>query len=155
MEFRELKKIVELIKSNDVAEFEMQDGEFRISAKMKGAEAPVVVAQAAAGPVLPAAPAAAVPAAADAAPAAAPAGPKGETIDSPMVGTFYTAPSPESPAFVKLGDSVDADTTVCIVEAMKVMNEIKAEKKGKIVSILVDNGEAVEFGQPLFEIGPA
>jgi acetyl-CoA carboxylase biotin carboxyl carrier protein len=78
--------------------------------------------------------------------------PRGETIDAPIVGTFYVAPAPDADAFVKPGDPVDADTVVCIVEAMKVMNEIKAEKSGVIKKILVDNASPVEFGQPLFEL---
>jgi len=85
------------------------------------------------------------------APHSAPAA-KGPTIDSPMVGTFYSASNPDSPPFVKPGDSVTADTVVCIVEAMKVFNEIKAEKSGKVKAVLVNNGDAVEFGQPLFEL---
>jgi acetyl-CoA carboxylase biotin carboxyl carrier protein len=83
--------------------------------------------------------------------AAAPAA----TIASPIVGTFYAAPAPDAPPFVKVGDTVDADTVVCIVEAMKVMNEIKAEQCGVIRKVLVDNATPVEFGQPLFEIDPA
>lgn len=75
---------------------------------------------------------------------------EGKVIKSPMVGTFYTAPSPESPPFIKAGDTVNPETTVCIVEAMKVMNEIKAEMSGSIAEILVENGESVEYGQPLF-----
>ncbi|HSH00007.1 MAG TPA: acetyl-CoA carboxylase biotin carboxyl carrier protein [candidate division Zixibacteria bacterium] len=89
------------------------------------------------------------------APAPAPAAPDTSSlveIKSPMVGTFYSAPSPDSPAFVKVGDSVDVGTVVCIVEAMKLMNEIESEAKGKIAKILVENGQPVEFGQPLFVI---
>jgi acetyl-CoA carboxylase biotin carboxyl carrier protein len=73
-------------------------------------------------------------------------------IKSPMVGTFYTAPSPESPAFVKVGDTVTPDTVVCILEAMKVMNEIKAELSGRIAAVLVENGDSIEYGQPLFRV---
>jgi len=86
------------------------------------------------------------------APAAAP---KGITIDAPTVGTFYSSPTPEEPVFVSVGSTVQPDTTVCIIEAMKVFNQIPAEKAGKIVEILVENGDAVEFGQPLFRIEPA
>ena len=78
--------------------------------------------------------------------------PTGETIDSPMVGTFFATPSPESPPFVSPGDSVTADTVICIIEAMKVFNEIKAERGGTVKRVLVDSGETVEFGQPLFEL---
>ena len=105
--------------------------------------APVAAAPAAAPAPAPAAPAPA---------AAAPAAPSGITIDAPTVGTFYASPTPEDPAFVQVGSSVQADTVVCIIEAMKVFNEIPAEKSGKIVEVLVQNGDAVEFGQPLFRI---
>lgn len=105
------------------------------------------------------APAAAAPAPASAAapaePVAAAAAPKGMTIDAPTVGTFYTAPSPDEPDFVAVGSVVQPDTTVCIIEAMKVFNQIPAEKSGRIVEILVENGDAVDFGQPLFRIEPA
>lgn len=103
-------------------------------------------------PMAMAAPAPAAPSApADAKPAA----PAGDKFLSPMVGTFYRAPSPESKAFVMEGDVVKADSVLCIIEAMKVLNEIKAEKAGKVVQILVENGEAVEYGQPLFVIQPS
>jgi acetyl-CoA carboxylase biotin carboxyl carrier protein len=100
---------------------------------------------------------AAVPAAAPAAvPAPAPvAAAPAATIDSPLVGTFYASPSPDAPAFVKEGSKVTPDTTICIIEAMKVMNEIKAEKSGVIRKVLAVNGKPVQFGQPLFEIDPA
>jgi acetyl-CoA carboxylase biotin carboxyl carrier protein len=77
------------------------------------------------------------------------------TITSPIVGTFYSAPAPDKPPYVKAGDSVDEDTVICIVEAMKVMNEIKAEVRGTVVRVLVENATSVEYGQPLFEIKPA
>ena len=112
--------------------------------------APVAAAPAAAPAPAPAAPAPAPAAPAPA--AAAPAAPSGITIDAPTVGTFYASPTPEAPAFVQVGSSVQADTVVCIIEAMKVFNEIPAEKSGKIVEVLVQNGDAVEFGQPLFRI---
>jgi len=89
------------------------------------------------------------------APPAAPAAPKGITIDAPTVGTFYSSPTPEDPVFVSVGSTVKPDTTVCIIEAMKVFNQIPAEKSGRIVEILVENGDPVEFGQPLFRIEPA
>ena len=85
-------------------------------------------------------------------PPAAPAEPQGEVFKSPMLGTFYSSPSPDAEAFVKVGDRVNADTTLCIVEAMKVMKEIKAEREFEILEVLVKNGEPVEFGQPLFTI---
>ncbi|MCL4117638.1 UNVERIFIED_CONTAM: hypothetical protein GTU68_006171 [Idotea baltica] len=101
-----------------------------------------------------AAPVAAAPVAADPA-APAEAKPAGITIDAPTVGTFYTSPTPDDPVFVNVGSVVQPDTTVCIIEAMKVFNQIPAEKAGKIVEILVENGAPVDFGQPLFRIEPA
>ena len=133
---------------NDLTEIELDDGTEKVQLKRGSASAPVQVVAPAPAPAPTAAPAAA-PAPAAGAPAPAAAGP---TIDSPMVGTFYSASNPDTPAFVKPGDSVSADTVVCIVEAMKVFNEIKAEKAGKIKSVLVENGDAVEFGQALFEL---
>ncbi len=105
-------------------------------------------------PPPPMAPAPAVPAAEASTPAAAAAAPKGITINAPTVGTFYSSPTPEEPAFVTVGSTVQPDTKVCIIEAMKVFNDIPAEVSGKIVEILVENGEPVEFGQPLFRIEP-
>jgi len=102
----------------------------------------------------PAAPAAAAPAPA-ASSAPAPAAAKGITIDAPTVGTFYSSPTPEEPAFVSVGSTIQPDTTICIIEAMKVFNQIPAEKSGKIVEVLVESGDPVEFGQPLFRIEPA
>lgn len=104
-----------------------------------------------AGPAPTAPPAAATPSA----PAETPSstfGGNGETVKSPMVGTFYAAGSPEADAFVKVGDAITADTVVCIIEAMKVMNEIKAEVSGKVTEVLIENGQPVEFGQPLFRV---
>jgi len=119
----------------------------------RGQEAPAplppVVQWAGPGPSLPAAPAAA--------PAGepAPAAPAGPTFDSPMVGTFYRSPSPDAGPFVSVGERVTAETVVCIIEAMKVMNEIQAEFPGEILEVLVENGEPVEFGQPLFLVKKA
>ena len=111
------------------------------------AAAPAPVAAAPAVMPEPAAPAAPAPATAPAAPSAG-----GKTIDSPTVGTFYDAPSPDDPAFVKVGDTVSADTVVCLVEAMKVFNQIQAETSGSIAEVLVKSGDPVEFGQPLFRL---
>jgi len=99
-------------------------------------------------------PVTAAPASADSA-ATAPAAPAGVTIDAPTVGTFYSSPTPEEPAFVNVGSTVQPDTTICIIEAMKVFNQIPAEKAGRVIEVLVANGDAVEFGQPLFRIEPA
>lgn len=149
MEYKELKRIIELVKDNEIVEFELEDGEFKLSTKLAQAGNIQVMAAA------PAAPAAAAPAApATPAPVEAPAASNAPSIDSPMVGTFYRASSPEADPFCKVGDVVTPESTVCIIEAMKVMNEIKAEQKGRISKILIENGEAVEFGQSLFEIEP-
>lgn len=151
MEFKDLKKIIELVKEKEIVEFDLQDGEFRLSTKLHSSSAVQMVAAPSAPAPAPAAPPAAPVAAV--APGAA-ADSTGPAIQSPMVGTFYRASSPEADPFVAVGDVVTPETTVCIIEAMKVMNEIKAETKGKIKSIKVENGEAVEFGQSLFEIDP-
>ncbi|MBE6403534.1 MAG: acetyl-CoA carboxylase biotin carboxyl carrier protein [Lentisphaeria bacterium] len=150
MKIDEIKAIAEIVAANDLAELKLEREGFTLEIKRGSAaviSAPVSMIAPAPAPV--AAPAAA-PAPAAAAPAADTA--KRVTIDSPLVGTLYRAPSPEAAPFVKVGDKVTPDTVVCIVEAMKVMNEIKAEKSGVIRDILVENGSAVEFGQPLFVI---
>ncbi|MGB0768718.1 MAG: acetyl-CoA carboxylase biotin carboxyl carrier protein [Phycisphaeraceae bacterium] len=148
IDLKKLEKLIGLMADNDLTEIELDDGTEKVQLK-RGAAGPVQVV-APAAPAPPPAPATSTPAAA-AVPSDPPAA-TGPTIDSPMVGTFYAAANPDSPAFVKPGDSVTADTVVCIVEAMKVFNEIKAEKAGKIKSVLVENGDAVEFGQAIFEL---
>jgi len=149
IDLKKLEKLISLMAENELTELELEDGTEKIHLKRGGAAVPVQVVAPAAVHHAPAP--AAAPAAPAAAASAAPAA-KGPTIDSPMVGTFYSASNPDSPAFVKPGDHVTADTVVCIVEAMKVFNEIKAEKSGKVKAVLVSNGEAVEFGQALFEL---
>jgi len=153
MDIREIKKILEMMKENDLAEFEMEDQGFRLAVKRRsGAEAPIVVQ---AAPVAMAAPVAPPPAPA---PAAAPAAKDEDadllTITAPIVGTLYRSPAPDAEAFVTVGQEVDENTAVCIVEAMKVMNEIKAECRGVIRKILVENATAVQFGQALFKVEP-
>lgn len=150
IDLKKLEKLINMMADNDLTEIELDDGTEKVQLKRGSASGPVqVVAPAAPAP----APAAAAPAApAPGAPAAAAPAASGPTIDSPMVGTFYSASNPDSPAFVKPGDSVTADTVVCIIEAMKVFNEIKAEKAGKVKSVLIENGDAVEFGQALYEL---
>ena len=148
MKIDDIKAIAEIVAANDLAELKLEREGFTLEIKRGStvvAAAPVAVAAPVAAAAAPA-PAAAAPA------AAAPAPANRVTIDSPLVGTLYRAPSPEAAPFVKVGDKVTPDTVVCIVEAMKVMNEIKAEKSGVIRDILVENGSAVEFGQPLFVI---
>lgn len=149
MDLKEIKQIVDLMKRSALTEFEIEEKDFKLRICRKNGDYQVVSAPA---PVS-TAPAAypAEPAPTRAAPTPAPVD-EGKLIKSPMVGTFYSAPNPDSPAFVKTGDSVDAESTVCIIEAMKVMNEIKAELSGTIAEVLVQNGESVEYGQPLFRI---
>ncbi len=137
MDLKDIKDIIDLMQKNGLTAFEMEKGGFRI-ALSKGAVAGPAVSYAPA-PVAASAPAE----------AAAPAT-SGKEIPSPMVGTFYGAPSPESPPFVKVGQKVTPDTVVCIIEAMKVMNEIKAEITGTITEVAAENGQPVQFGQALF-----
>ena len=151
MKIEEIKTIVKLMSENDLTEFRIEAEDMHLCIKRGGQNAaPAMIAQqipvaAAPVPVVPA------PAAAAAAPAhAAPAPAEGATIDAPIVGTFYRSSAPGMEPFAKVGMKVDPDTTVCIIEAMKVMNEIKAEKSGVIKEILAENGQPVEYGQPLF-----
>ncbi len=146
---RRIRRLVELMKEHDLSEIDLREGETRIRLR-RGSDDVVTMVQ----PRTSAAPPPAAAPRGAAAEAAAPAAgeEKRAVIKSPMVGTFYVSPNPESPAFVKVGDHVGAETTVCIIEAMKVFNEIPAEVSGKIVARLVDNGEPVEFGQPLFKV---
>ncbi|HWB54972.1 MAG TPA: acetyl-CoA carboxylase biotin carboxyl carrier protein [Tepidisphaeraceae bacterium] len=146
-----LQKIVALMSANDLNTVDIRDGEQRIILK-RGATAIATT-----GPLVPVAqPMVAAPAPASA-PAAAAADPDAglTPIKSPMVGTFYAAPSPDAKAFVSVGSNVDEETDVCVIEAMKVFNNIKAECRGTIARILVNNGQTVEFGQPLFLVKPA
>ena len=152
MKIEEIKTIVKLMSENDLTEFKIEAEDMHLCIRRGSQQTAAMAPQAvmAAPAVVPATPAAApVPAPAASAPAAAPVD-AGKIIESPIVGTFYRSSAPGSDAFVKVGAKVDADTTVCIIEAMKVMNEIKAEKSGVIKEILVENGQPVEFGQPLF-----
>lgn len=143
MDLRKLKTLIELVETSGIAELEIQEGEERV----RITRAVVAATQAAAGaPQL--APAAA-PASANP-PSVAPAEPAGNVVTSPMVGTFYRSASPGTKPFVEVGDTVAQGDTLCIVEAMKLMNEIEAEVAGTVKEILAENGQAVEFGQPLF-----
>lgn len=157
MDLRELKKLVALMNEGGLVEVEMTIGGEKVVVKKAGPppQAPVFAyagppAAAAAAPVSGGRPAAA-PAAA---PAPAPAQDGAVTFNSPMVGTFYASSNPDAPPFVKAGDKVGPDTVLCLIEAMKVFNEIKAEMSGTVVDVLVENQEAVEFNQPLFLIKP-
>ena len=140
MNIKEIKEIINLMNDYDLTEFSMERDGFKIS--LKRGEAGVAVTQAPLAEKV------------SEVPKEEPK-PRGAEIVSPMVGTFYTSPSPDSPPYVKIGQSVDEDNVVCIIEAMKVMNEIKADIRGKIIDVLVEGGEPVEFGQPLFLIEPA
>ncbi len=153
MDLKAIKQVVELMKRSELSEFEIEEEGFKLRLCRKNGDTQIVHA----APVA-AAPAAAAAAAQDAAPlaAAAPVEEKGiSVVKSPMVGTFYTSASPESPAFATVGTKVGADSIVCIIEAMKVMNEIQSEISGTITEVLIENGEAVEFGQPLFKVKTA
>lgn len=143
--------VTEVNLQNDEESWKIRRGPRQVSYGGPAFAAPAMQMPSMTAPVAAAAPAAA-PAAASAPAAAAPAG---ITINAPTVGTFYSAPTPEDPPFVSVGSVVKADTVVCIIEAMKVFNQIQAEKSGRIVEILVENGDAVGFGQPLFRIEPA
>ena len=154
MKIEEIKTIVKLMSDHDLTEFKIEAEEYNLCIRRGGnVPAQIVTQVAPAVPAVAAVPASA-PAGAAAAPAAAPeAATPVETIDSPLVGTFYRASSPEAQPFVKVGDKVTPDTVVGIIEAMKVMNEIKAEKSGVIKEIVVENGQPVEYGEALFVIG--
>ena len=151
MDIRKVKKLIELLEESGIDEIEIKEGEesVRIS-RNRGIAAPMQQYVAAPQPV--ASPVAAAPAAAPAAAKAEPLVPAGHQVKSPMVGTFYRSAAPGSKPFAEVGQNVKAGETLCIVEAMKMMNQIEADKSGTIVAILVDNAEPVEFDQPLFII---
>ena len=165
MDLKEIKLVIEMMTKNGLSEFELEKGDFKLRVKRgpggewstssTPAAAPQVVHHhgsvggfapaPVAAPVAPVAPAVA-------APAPVTADSSNAQIPSPMVGTFYLSPSPDSPPYVSVGQVVQEDTVVCIIEAMKVMNEIKAEMRGTIVDVVAQNGKAVEFNQPLFTV---
>jgi len=147
MDIRKVKKLIELLEESNINEIEIKEGEESVRISRGPAAGTPIQMAAAPAPLVAAA---AAPVAATAAPAAAAL--SGHLIKSPMVGTFYHAPSPSSPAFVQVGQSVKVGDVVCIVEAMKMMNQIEADKSGVIESILVEDGQPVEFDQPLFVI---
>jgi acetyl-coA carboxylase, biotin carboxyl carrier protein len=152
MDIRKIKKLIELVEESGITELEVseEEGSVRISRATVAAPANVQYSIPAAAPASVAAPAA--PAAAPAAPAAAPEEIAGHKIRSPMVGTFYRSPSPEAKAFVEVGQTVKVGDALCIVEAMKMMNRIEADKAGVVKAILVNDGEPVEFDEPLIII---
>lgn len=150
MDLRKLKTLIDLVSESNVSELEITEAE----GKVRIVKATPVAAAPMAAPVMQAAPmvltSAPAPVASQA--PAAPAAPSGHAVKSPMVGTFYRSASPGAKPFVEVGDTIKEGETICIVEAMKILNEIEADKSGTVTQILVDNGQAVEYGQPLFVI---
>lgn len=152
VDLKDIKAIIDLMKKNSVSEFELERQDFKIRLKrgpngvspVQGYEEGVYAPPQQIGGAAP-----------NTAPAAAPPVSNELDIKSPMIGTLYRSPSPEAASYVEVGSEVNADTVVCIIEAMKVMNEIKAEVKGVVTQILIDNAKPVEYGQPLFKIRPA
>ena len=153
MDLRKLKKLIDLVQESGIGELEITEGEEKVRISRVGPGAPVVMATPALTPV-------AVPGATGAPPASGgadappppPAAPTGHTVKSPMVGTFYRSPSPGAPSFAEVGQSVTKGQTLCIIEAMKLLNEIESDATGVVKAILVENGQPVEYGQPLFLI---
>jgi acetyl-CoA carboxylase biotin carboxyl carrier protein len=161
-DLKTLKQLVKLMADNDLTELDLRDEQTEVHLKRGHAPPSVQFVPGQAGGAMPTQAAATpppspqAPGASDVEAAGAAAGEATDrtTIDSPMVGTFFSSPNPDSAPFVSVGDRVDPETVVCLVEAMKVFNEIKAETTGTIAKVLVENGQAVEYGEPLFEITP-
>ena len=153
MDIRKVKKLIELLEESGIAEIEIKEGEESVRISRYGSASAAAPAQYMTAPM----PAAAAPAiapapVADDAESSEDALPSGHVVKSPMVGTYYSSPSPEAPVFASIGDVVSEGDTLCIVEAMKILNQIEADKSGTIKAILVENGTPIEFGQPLFVI---
>lgn len=162
MDFKQIQDLIKTINKSNISELTIEENDFKITIRQKEDKVVTVAAPVAAMPVaqpVVAAPAPAAPAAAPAAPAApAAAAPKEDnlvTIKSPMIGTFYRRPSPDKPLFVEVGDDIQVGKVVCIIEAMKLFNEIESEVAGRIVKILVEDSTPVEYDQPLFLVNPA
>ena len=153
MDIRKVKKLIELLEESGISELEINEGEesVRISKHPTGTAAPVSYMPPAAAQAPAAAPAAA-PAEAPAAESGSDNVPSGHAVTSPMVGTYYSAPSPGAKPFVSVGDSISEGDTICIIEAMKILNQIEADASGTVKAVLVDNAQPVEFGQPLIII---
>jgi len=147
MDIRKVKKLIELLEESDIAEIEIHEGEESVRISRASTIAPAMLAAPVAAPV------AAAPAPAVAEAPAAAKEPEGHIIRSPMVGTFYRAPSPGAKQFVTEGQSVSNGETLCIIEAMKILNQIESDKSGKVLEVLVENGQPVEYNEPLFVIG--
>lgn len=160
MEYNQIQELLKAVDESSVTKVRVKDGDFEITIEKQTAGAPVAYhmpMQAAPMPQMQAAPAAApaAPAPANASGAAAPAASSnGQTVKSPMIGTFYRSPSPDKPAFINVGDEIRAGQVVCIIEAMKLFNEIESEVSGRVVKVLVDDASPVEYDQPLFLVEP-
>lgn len=154
MDIRKVKKLIELLEESGIAEIEISEGEesVRISRYPAGGGHAAPVVHYAPAPMAPAAAAPVAAPVAIAAPVAAPAAKADHTVTAPMVGTFYSAATPGAKAFVDIGSEVNVGDTLCIIEAMKMMNQIESDKSGRVTAVLIKNGEPVEFGQPLFII---
>jgi acetyl-CoA carboxylase biotin carboxyl carrier protein len=152
MDLRKLKTLIDLVSESNISELEITEADGKVRIVKADARAAAVVPVAAAVPAMPAVVPAPVAAAPAATPAPEPAAPPGHVVKSPMVGTFYRASSPGAKPMVEVGQEVTEGQPLCIIEAMKIMNEIEADKAGTVTRILVENGQAVEFGQPLFVI---
>lgn len=150
MDLRKLKKLIDLVQESGISELEVTEGEEKVRIAKQLTAAPVAHQVYAAAPSAVAAP---MPAAAPVAASTEPALPEGHIVKSPMVGTFYRASSPDAKAFVEIGDTVKEGQTLCIIEAMKLLNEIESDASGVVKAILIENGQPVEFGEPLFVIG--
>lgn len=158
MDIKQVQELVKIINKTNISEISIEEEGLKITIRQKDEPAPQIIAQ----PIAPAV--AALPVAAQAVPASAPAAPSAKpapvadnliTIKSPMIGTFYRSSSPDKPVFVNIGDDVNVGKVVCIIEAMKLFNEIESEVKGRIVKVLVEDASPVEYDQPLFLVEPA
>lgn len=157
MDFKQIQELIKIINKSNIGEISVEQKDFKITIKQKEEQVHTVVAAAPAPVVMAAAAAAPVAAAPTAASVIAPAAPKADnlvTIKSPMIGTFYRRSSPDKPAFAEIGDEVNPGKVVCIIEAMKLFNEIESEVSGKIVKVLVEDASPVEYDQPLFLVEP-
>lgn len=152
-DLEKLRQLIEMMEKHGLSDVSLRNGEEQWRLRRGGRAEPVLAAAPQPAVAMPAS-AAAAPAPVTAAPAPAAAEPAGVEIKSPTVGTFYASPSPDEPAFLQVGSKVSPDTIVCLIEAMKVFNQIPAEVSGTVTAILVKNGDAVEYGQPLFRVMP-
>lgn len=155
MDLKHLREVLELVAECDVSEVEIEEEDLRLVIRKHAPAAAPQITYASAPPPAAAPQAAPAPAAAPAAEAPAAAGPSGTEVRAPIVGTFYEAPNPDSDPYVKVGQKVNVGDTLCIIEAMKLMNEIESEVSGTVTAVLVDNASPVEFDQPLFVIDPS